>query len=89
MLFVREVRELLVGKSPKAIAADSRFETCIDFERGNYWPSCDEMVVTHAPTGTFWRAVWRVRADDSDYEMPANWIQVRRQTVERVQFVPA
>lgn len=75
-------------RSPKDVADSSSYEVMRDSIPGNYWPSAEELVVKHKATGTFWKAVYQVRADDSDYGEPAHWKEVRPEPITRVRYVP-
>jgi hypothetical protein len=64
-------------RSPSEVSRDPAYEVMTAYEHGNYWPSADDIVVKHKETGTFWRAVYAMRNDDSDYEVPnTSWKQV-------------
>lgn len=74
-------------KSPSDVAKDSDYEVMRDSLGGSYWPSADEMIVKHKATETFWRAVYSVGADDSDYALSATWKQVCPEPVTRMKYV--
>lgn len=74
-------------KSPSDVAKDPDYEVMTDSLGGNWWPSADEMIVKHKSTGTFWRAVYGVSADGSDYGLSAHWKQVRPEPATRVKYV--
>jgi hypothetical protein len=64
-------------RSPADVSRDPAYEVMHDSVSATYWPSADHVIVRHKVTGAFWRAVYAVRADDSDYEMSAHWTRVR------------
>jgi hypothetical protein len=74
--------------SPKEASESSAYEVMNEYVRANYWPSADEVVVRHKASNTFWHVAYRMRADDSDYEMPAKWTQVWRMRETVVKYVP-
>lgn len=64
------------NKSPASMFHDHDYEVMGDYIPNEYWPSASEMIVKHKQSNTFWRAVYAIREDDSDAELPATWVQV-------------
>jgi len=64
------------GHSPEKVAEDPAYEVMNEYQRGNYWPSACEIVVKHKETSSYWRAVYAVGDDNSDWEFPCTWNQV-------------
>ena len=64
-------------KSPKQVSKSPHYEVMSDYVGGHYWPSADEVVVRHKASNTFWRAVYAVHEDDSEWGFSANWRQVK------------
>jgi len=63
-------------KSPKQISEDPSYKVMDNYIGGSWYPSAAEMIVKHKASNTFWRAVYSVREDDSDFENGAAWQQV-------------
>lgn len=63
-------------KSPEQVSKSPDYEVMSDYVGGHYWPSADEVVVKHKSSNTFWRAVYAVGEDDSEWVFSATWRQV-------------
>jgi hypothetical protein len=63
-------------QSPLLVSKDANYEVMTNYIRNDYYPSADEIVVRHKASNTFWRAVYSVREDDSDFSVSATWTQV-------------
>ena len=63
-------------QSPLAVEKNPAYEAVSDYVPEQYWPNGAEFIVKHKATGTFWKAVYAVRMDDSDADMSATWRQV-------------
>lgn len=73
-------------KSPEQIAKDPAYKVMHDYIRGSYYPSADEVIVKHIESETFWKAVYSVRDDDSDYCFGATWRQVAPKSVITTEY---
>lgn len=62
--------------SPGNVAKNKAYEVMHDYVSGSWYPSADEIIVKHKKSGTFWRAVYRVYEDSSEYDYSATWTQV-------------
>lgn len=67
--------------SPAKVAKNRSYQVMYDYEGGQWFPHADEMIVRHKKSNTFWRAVYRVGEDNSDYELSATWREVIPQIV--------
>lgn len=63
-------------QSPIQVEKNPEYELMTDYVGDSYWPSAAEVVVKHKKSGTFWKAVYAVREDDSDADCGATWRQV-------------
>jgi hypothetical protein len=63
-------------QSPIQAEKNPEYEVMTDYVSDSYYPSAAEVIVRHKASNTFWRAVYRVREDDSDADMGATWNRV-------------
>ena len=75
-------------KSPEQVSKSKDYEVMSDYVGGSYYPSADEIVVKHKTSNTFWRAVYAVHEDDSDWQYSATWRQVVPQRVTITKYEP-
>ncbi len=74
-------------RSPASVCDDPDYECMNDYEPQGFWPSANEVVVRHKETGTFWRAVYRLREDDTDAYCSATWTQVQPRQILLTKYV--
>ena len=72
--------------SPEQVAGNPDYEVMRDYNPGSYYPSADEIVVKHKKSETFWRAVYAVREDDSDFDCSTTWRQVVPKKITITQY---
>jgi len=72
--------------SPEQVSKNPDYQVMTDYVSGSYYPSADEVIVKHVTSNTFWRAVYRVHKDDSDYSCGATWYQVVPETVTIIRY---
>ena len=75
-------------KSPEQVSKSRAYEVMSDYVGGSYYPSADEIIVKHKASNTFWRAVYAVREDDSDWQYSVPWRQVVPTTVTITKYEP-
>jgi len=78
-------------KSPKQVSLDLDYEVMHNNDSpGTYYPPSEEIIVKHKGSNTFWRAVYSMRDDDSDYDCVARWRQVfpKQVTITRYEVTP-
>lgn len=63
-------------QSPIQVEENPEYELMSDYSPDSYYPSAAEVVARHKKSNTFWKAVYRVREDDSDADCSATWRQV-------------
>lgn len=68
-------------RSPQDVSKSSAYETMNGYSQEAYFPSAAAIVVKHKKTQTYWRAVYSVRDDDSDFGWPATWEQVEPEQI--------
>jgi hypothetical protein len=62
--------------SPAKVCKNRAYKEMKHYQRNSYWPLADEVVVKHISSNTFWRAVYAVYDDSSNYDWAATWKQV-------------
>lgn len=73
-------------RSPREVANDPAYEVQVGYRAGNWWPAQEEIVVKHLLSGTFWRALYAMRVDDTDYGERTGWTHVAKREVIVVEF---
>jgi hypothetical protein len=76
-------------QSPIQVEKNPEYEIMTDYAGGSYYPSAAEVIVRHKKSGTYWKAIYRVREDDSDADWPATWRRVvpKKMTVTKYENV--
>lgn len=67
-------------RSPVQAGRDARWER-VAIVDGETYPTTYMVVVRHVASGELWAAVYVVRDDDSDADLPAAWFRVEPQQV--------
>lgn len=74
-------------QSPLAVEKNPAYEAVSNYEPDQYWPNGASFIVKHKETGTFWRAVYAIRMDDSDADCSATWSQVEPKQLVVTKYV--
>ncbi len=64
------------GRSPVQVNGMPEYEEMIDYTQPHYYPLANEIVVMHKSTKTYWRTIYRVYDDYSEYDCGATWTEV-------------
>jgi hypothetical protein len=86
----KKIEPVVGDPTPRSVASvcgDPAYEGMTDYEPQSFWPSANEVVVRHKETATFWRAVYKVRENNSDVYCSASWTQVQPQQVTVTKYV--
>lgn len=73
-------------QSPEQVSKNTAYKVMYDYESGSYYPSACEMVAMHIESGTYWKTVYRIREDDSDYADSSTWRQVVPEPVTIIRY---
>ena len=63
-------------RSPSQVCNDRTYKEMKDYTPNSYYPSSGECVVKHLKSKTFWRAVYHIGDDDSDFSLNTTWEEV-------------